>query len=160
MSIGDRIRARRIELNMTQDELAQKLGYKSRTSINKIELGNHNLTQSKIKAIADALETTPSYIMGWEDYDKGVDTAKLAGEVEIFEQIEKHYGKEAVEAFASYIELSTSERAKFAALVEKYSHLDGEDRLIFVGRVFQIVEDMYAQEKYSRKEGCCGAKGI
>ena len=160
MSIGDRIRARRIELNMTQDELAQKLGYHSRSTINKIEKDSRNLTQSKIKAIADALETTPSYIMGWEDYDKGVDTAKLAGEVEIFEQIEKHYGKEAVEAFASYIELSTSERAKFASLVEKYSHLDGEDRLIFVGRVFQIVEDMYAQEKYSRKEGCCGAKGI
>ena len=158
MSIGDRIRARRIELNMTQDELAHKLGYNSRSSINKIEKDSRNLTQSKIKAIADALDTTPSYIMGWEEYDKGVDTEKIAGEVEIFEHIEKNYGKEACAAFAAYIELSDREQAKFAALVEKYARLDNEDRLIFIGRVFQIVEDMYANEKYSLKEGYYGVK--
>lgn len=67
MTIGERIRERRKELNISQDELAKKLKYKSRSSINKIELGHYNLTQSKIKAIADALETTPSYIMGWTD---------------------------------------------------------------------------------------------
>ena len=67
MTIGDRIRARREELHMSQEELATKLGYKSRSSVNKIELNGRNLTQSKIKAIADALRTTPSYIMGWDD---------------------------------------------------------------------------------------------
>lgn len=65
MTIGERIKARREELGYSQDDLAKKLGYKSRSSINKIELGYQNLTQSKIKAIADALDTTPSYIMGW-----------------------------------------------------------------------------------------------
>ena len=67
MTIGDRIKQRREQLNLSQYELAKKLGYKSRSSINKIELGMQNLTQSKIKAIADALDTTPAYIMGWED---------------------------------------------------------------------------------------------
>jgi len=67
MTIGDRIRIRREQLQLSQDDLAKKLGYKSRSSINKIELGGQNLTQSKIKAIADALDTTPSYIMGWEE---------------------------------------------------------------------------------------------
>lgn len=67
MTIGERIRQRRDELGISQEELAIKLGYKSRSSINKIELGQQNLTQSKIAAIAKALETTPSYIMGWED---------------------------------------------------------------------------------------------
>lgn len=65
MTIGERIKARREELCYSQEDLAKKLGYKSRSSINKIELGYQNLTQSKIKAIADALDTTPSYIMGW-----------------------------------------------------------------------------------------------
>lgn len=55
---------------MSQDELARLLGYKSRSSINKIELDQRNLTQSKIKAIAEALNTTPSYIMGWEEEKK------------------------------------------------------------------------------------------
>ena len=66
MTIGARIKARREELGLSQDELAHRLGYKSRSSINKIELNQRNLTQSKIKAIADALSTTPSYVMGWE----------------------------------------------------------------------------------------------
>lgn len=68
MTIGDRIKSRRMELGLSQDELAKRLGYASRSSINKIELGERNLTQTKIKAIADALDTTPGYIMGW---DKG-----------------------------------------------------------------------------------------
>lgn len=65
-TIGERIRIRREQLQLSQEELAKKLGYKSRSSINKIENDARNLTQSKIKAIADALQTTPSYIMGWE----------------------------------------------------------------------------------------------
>lgn len=67
MKIGERIKLKRQELNMSQEELANKLGYKSRSSINKIEKDGRELPQSKIKAIADALNTTPSYIMGWEE---------------------------------------------------------------------------------------------
>lgn len=52
---------------MTQDELAQKAGYTSRSTIAKLESGDRNLSQPQIKALADALKTTPSYIMGWED---------------------------------------------------------------------------------------------
>lgn len=67
MTIGQRIKARREELNMSQEELAIKIGYKSRSSINKIELDLYNLKQSKIKVIADALNVSPAYIMGWEE---------------------------------------------------------------------------------------------
>ena len=63
--IGLRIKARREDLGLTQEELARRLGYKSKSSLNKIELGIQGLRQSKIKAIADALQTTPGYIMGW-----------------------------------------------------------------------------------------------
>lgn len=69
MTIGERIKQRREQLNMSQDELAHRLGYRNRSSINKIELDKQNLRQSKIKAIADALETTPGYIMGWDEAD-------------------------------------------------------------------------------------------
>ena len=70
MKIGDRIKLRRIELGMSQDELARRLGYKSRSSINKIEKDASGLPQTKIAAIASALQTTPSYIMGWEEMQK------------------------------------------------------------------------------------------
>lgn len=64
--IGKQIRERRTELGLTQDELAKKLGYKSKSSINKIELGVNDIPQSKIEQFAKALDTTPAYLMGWE----------------------------------------------------------------------------------------------
>lgn len=70
LKIGDRIKHRRIELGMSQDELARRLGYRSRSSINKIEKDASGLPQTKIAAIASVLQTTPSYIMGWEEVQK------------------------------------------------------------------------------------------
>ena len=67
MTIGERIRLKREELNITQTELAELTGYKSRSSINKIESEDRGLPQSKIKVFAEALHTTPSYLIGWED---------------------------------------------------------------------------------------------
>ncbi|MFV0553052.1 MAG: helix-turn-helix domain-containing protein [Anaerorhabdus sp.] len=67
MSIGEKIKERRLQLNMSQDELANKLGYSSRSSINKIELGINDITQSKVKDFADALQTTPAFLMEWEE---------------------------------------------------------------------------------------------
>lgn len=60
------IRNRRKELGMSQDELAKKVGYTSRSTIARIENGEIDLPQSKIKAFADALKTTPGELMGWE----------------------------------------------------------------------------------------------
>lgn len=65
--IGARIKAMREAMDMSQEMLAEKVGYKSRSSINKIEMGKNDIVQSTIKKIADALDTTPAYIMGWND---------------------------------------------------------------------------------------------
>ena len=50
-----RLRGLREDLDMSQEELARRSGYRDKSSINKIELGVQGLPQSKIKAIADAL---------------------------------------------------------------------------------------------------------
>ena len=65
LEIFKRIRARREELGISQEELAKRLGYKSRSSINKIEKGENDIPQSKIVAFAQALQTTPECLMGW-----------------------------------------------------------------------------------------------
>lgn len=65
-----RIRLRREQLGMSQEELAKKMGYKSRSSINKIEMGENDIPQSKISAFAQALGTTPAYLMGWTEDKK------------------------------------------------------------------------------------------
>lgn len=67
MGIGDRIKARRQELNLSQEELAQKLSYSSKSSISRIESNRQNLTQDKIQEIAAVLDTTPTYLMGWDE---------------------------------------------------------------------------------------------
>lgn len=86
-TIGKRIKARREELSMSQDELARKIGYSSRSSIGKIETDDRNLTQAKLKMIADALETSPEYIMGWEK--KGED--ELMSKIEKLDETDKKY---------------------------------------------------------------------
>lgn len=69
--IGKRIKSRREELGITQEELASRLGYKSKTTIAKIESGVNDIVQSKVVSFADALDTTISYLMGWtEDANK------------------------------------------------------------------------------------------
>lgn len=67
MEFYERIRKRREELGITQAELAEVLGYKSRSTIAKIETGINDIVQSQIIAFADALKTTPAYLMGWTD---------------------------------------------------------------------------------------------
>ena len=84
MNIGERIRQRREELDMTQDELARAAGYKSRSSINKIEVDGRGLPQNKIVDIARALKVTPSYLMGWEDEDVATLTAMQEDTMEKF----------------------------------------------------------------------------
>lgn len=126
MTIGDRIKKRREELQMSQEELAHLIGYKSKTSINKIELGVQNLKQSKIKEIANALQTTPSYIMGWNDEtSEQVETKEQCNEL-----FEKVYGKEV------------------HSLIEKILSLDAIDRMV----INSTVDTLLNAEKYTAKK--------
>lgn len=72
MGIGDKIRKRRLELGLSQEELATKAGYTSRSTINKIEMGINDITQSKVMLFAKILKTTPAYLMDWTE-DTNVD---------------------------------------------------------------------------------------
>lgn len=57
---------------MTQEELALAVGYKSRSTINKIEKGLRDINQSQIMKFAEALRTSPGYLMGWETQELNV----------------------------------------------------------------------------------------
>lgn len=81
-SIGSRIKDKREEMKLTQGELAKMLGYKSKSTVNKIEMGVNDITQSKISAFAEVLNTTPSYLMGWED-PRSVRTVTEVAESEV-----------------------------------------------------------------------------
>lgn len=66
MTIGERVKKLRKEKGMTQEELAARLGYKSKSSVTHIENGR-DIPRSVVVQLADILDTTPAYLMGWED---------------------------------------------------------------------------------------------
>ena len=74
MAIGHRIKERRKALKMSAEELAKRLG-KDRSTIYRYEKGDiENLPLDILEPIAKALETTPQYLMGWEEIQKNNDT--------------------------------------------------------------------------------------
>ena len=64
------IKTRRLELGLTQGELAAKLGYADKSAIAKIEAGLTDLSRSKILAFAEVLRVSPSWLIGWGENDE------------------------------------------------------------------------------------------
>ncbi len=58
MSVGSNIKKRRFELKMSQQELADAMGYKTRSTIAKIESGENDVSQQKLRKFAAVLDTT------------------------------------------------------------------------------------------------------
>lgn len=115
IEIGNRIKQLRTEKDMSQDELAKRSGYGSRSTINKIELGINDVPQSKIKAIAEALGVCVSELLCWDEMDKQHDTKKIQTEleqIELEEMISKHYGESTREAVSLYVQLDSDDKGE------------------------------------------------
>ena len=67
METHENIKLLRESQGLSQEALAEKVGYKDRSSIAKIESGVVDLSQSKIAAFAKALNVTPAQLMGISD---------------------------------------------------------------------------------------------
>lgn len=97
MTLGEKVKLKREELNLSQEELAEKMNYKSKTSIHKIEVGITDLPLSKVKELAAVLNTTPAFLMGWEDKKEkeniNIDTATTDYiMIPLYESISAGYG--------------------------------------------------------------------
>ena len=96
MTIGERVRACRIEKGMTQTELAEKLGYKSKSSVAHIENGR-DIPRSMVVTLAAVLDTTPSHLMGWDVPTEQIDfTAPEQQLLDLFRQLNGEGQNEAV----------------------------------------------------------------
>jgi len=67
MEIYERIRARRIELGITQEELGKMVGYTHRSTTNKTEKGINDIPCRMLPKYAEALQTTVGYLVGAEE---------------------------------------------------------------------------------------------
>ena len=109
MKIGDRIKRRREKLNMSQRDLAARIGYSDHTTITRIESGKTDPPQKKVAAIAKALGTTPGYLMGWTDnpIDEGALAAKILKDPEAFQHMKDYMTLSAADRYALRIAMDT-----------------------------------------------------
>lgn len=123
MTIGQRVKKLRIEKHLTQSELAEKLGYKSKTSVAHIENGR-DIPRSMVVTLSKVLNTTPAYLMGWEDEKAAPKTEPISDKK---------------------LELTENEKA----IVDIFKNLTETQQGELIGRakaMEELNEDLYKQE--------------
>ena len=112
MELGEKIRRRRLELGMSQADLADALGYTNRATVAKVESGVNDLTQSKIERYAEALRTTPAYLMDWTDdpYDYDLDPDGRFDSISkpLLEELMDQYHNDAEAVWHAYENMQTA----------------------------------------------------
>lgn len=92
VDFGKKVRMRREALGMTQGELAEKVGYKERSAIAKIESGVNDPTLSKVADFAEALSVDVSYFADWQSsrsFALGMSDAKLIKKYHLLSEANK-----------------------------------------------------------------------
>lgn len=88
LKLYENIKKRRLELHLTQEQLALKMGYSDKGMISKIEKGLIDIPQSKIVEFAKVLRTEPSALMGWTEPQVDYHV-KIDGREDILLEVEK-----------------------------------------------------------------------
>ena len=88
MTIGERIKKRRIELNLTQDEFAERVGYTHRSAVSKVEKNRVIPPIDKVELFAKVLHCSPIYLAGWTE-----DTGNVKTEAERLEELENRVAR-------------------------------------------------------------------
>lgn len=69
IDIGEKIKQRRLELGWSQQELADRMGYTSKSTITRIEKGINDVAQKNIEKFAKVLNVSVAYLMDWDEDD-------------------------------------------------------------------------------------------
>ena len=113
--IGENIRKMREKRGLTQEELAARMGYKSKSTINKIERGVNDIPQSKIIKFAECLNTSSSVLMGWVEEDESAKNDVLANIV-----LELRKDEELLDMVVQLSELSKDRRQALKPVLDAY----------------------------------------
>ena len=119
--LGLRIKNLRIDLGMTQEELAKKAGYTHKSMIAAIEGGKTGIGMQKFSKIAEILGTTPQYLMGGthrEATDFLVTDTNVGNTVEIAPARTEHINPEVWEYALRIAELPIEEQHKIFSFID------------------------------------------
>ncbi len=116
---------------MSQEALAKAVGYESthsRSTISKIEKGEHDITQSMLKKFAEVLGVSPTYLLGVDEthqqFDEVYDTETIQVEVKVFDAVQQAFGKTACELLQLFIGLNDLGKSKALESLEDLSAID------------------------------------
>lgn len=109
INVGRNIAEARKQAGLTQEELAEKVGYKTKSAINKIELGVRDLPQKKIAAFAQALGVTPGHLMGWdaEPEDHGALAAEVLKDPALLQMVQDYLSLEEADQYTARLLVSS-----------------------------------------------------
>jgi transcriptional regulator with XRE-family HTH domain len=143
MTTGQIIKTLREQRGMTQEQVAELMGYSHKSSINKIELGKSDLPQSKLVAFAKIFNVTPCELLGVDpqpateeqvrEWDEKFNSKlELQNEVLLIEAVQKKYGKKAVQMLQLFEQLNDQGKSKAIdtlsdlTVISKYIEKKGE----------------------------------
>ena len=115
MTTGERIRKRREELGLTQTDLALRMGYKSRAAICNVEKDKEDLTTTRIRKFAEALDTTPAYLMGWEEQ-----FAQVQKQLEPYTKQLAEMGKQVSDKLSYDVDLQNGLKTEIERMAQNY----------------------------------------
>lgn len=132
MKIGEKLKELRIERGWSQEQVANHLGYKSRSTINKIELGINDLTQSRILAFAKLFHVEPGQLLS--DEPLNMDEIKsrwieadheetISKQVSLLQAIQDQWGKDSVKMLELFTGLNSDGQKKAITQLEDLSEI-------------------------------------
>ena len=154
MRIGDRIKNRRIDLGLTVDEIAAALG-KNRATVYRYESNAiENFPTTVLEPLADVLETTPAYLMGWTEdpYDYDKDPDNLIGTIpgDICRHLAEIYGGDADEMWKAYQSMDEDSGAEHSCA--KKIRSESEERMLFLARKAEEIPEEQREKIFKNFE--------
>lgn len=136
MDIGNRLKQRRLELELTVDDLAAIVG-KSRATIYRYENGDiENMPTTVLEPLAQALQTTPAYLMGWEETlpkkaptDYVVSSEKQTIPIELFQNLNDEGQKRALEYMTMLQQLYPKQQSHLLNAAHERTDIDIADEM-------------------------------
>ena len=92
-NIGERIRKMRKDAGLTQTELAERMGLKTKSGVCRLEKGDWHPSITVIEKIAKALNCSPIELVGWE-INSGIHTEEI---IPIFNGLTEEQKKQLIE---------------------------------------------------------------
>ncbi len=170
LNFGNKLKNRRKELKLTLIEVATRVGVTEAT-VQRWESGNiKTIRGDKLYKLASTLQVsveelgywlsgsekaTEEDIVGW---DKKL--TKSESEEEIAKLIEQKYGNDTFQLFSQLLSVKPKERKEITHLLSQYSKLDEPDRAGIRGAIYNMVESLLEQEKYSIQKESSGGKAM